>query len=113
MSDGSNLAEQIAEVRRLLEVGFTETKGQLALLLLRTETGEQRHAELAASTAEQFREVRAELEKHDLRIADGERERAAAAALVEWSKRKAVWISMGIGVAVAVVGWVLQYLGRT
>ncbi|TMR13816.1 hypothetical protein ETD86_30085 [Nonomuraea turkmeniaca] len=112
MSDGSNLAEQIAEVRRLLEVGFTETKGQLALLILRTETGEQRHAELADSVATQFREVRAELDKHAERIADGEKERAAAAALVEWSKRKAVWISIGISIALAVIGWGLQYLGR-
>ncbi|MER5649586.1 hypothetical protein [Streptosporangium sp. NPDC002524] len=105
------LAVQIAEVRRILEVGLTDLRGQLALVLQRAEHGERRHEELVKVVADMRGTFNERLDELEKRVQGGELERAKVAGVVEWSKRKATGISLGIGAAGLVLGFVMKLLG--
>ncbi|WP_433541979.1 hypothetical protein ACQP10_38145 (plasmid) [Streptosporangium sandarakinum] len=109
------LAGQLADVRRIVEVGFTETNGKLAVIALELKQGERRHEELAKTEAEHHRKVTEVLEEHDRRLQAAETSRAAeqakAQTLVDQAKRFSAWVAIGVSTLGVVVGVVIKLLG--
>ncbi|MFD9943189.1 hypothetical protein ACFWYW_14650 [Nonomuraea sp. NPDC059023] len=81
----SGLTAAVAELRRLLEVGLTEIRGQLALLLQRAEQAERRQDELTDR-----------VDRHDERLRVLEGAQAARLDAAGSSTRRATWISVVI-----------------
>lgn len=107
-----DLAGQIAEVRRLLEVGFATTNGQLALLLQRTEQGERRHDELAAKVDRQHLDITEKFDDHEDRLRACEQDRATTAGAQQHSKRQATWTALGVSTLGVVASIVFDLIGK-
>ncbi|MFD9947729.1 hypothetical protein ACFWYW_56825 [Nonomuraea sp. NPDC059023] len=108
------LAGQVADVRRLVEVGFTDTSGKLAVIALQLEQGERRHDELAKTEAEHHRSVLVVLEEHDKRLQACETNRAAekarAQTLIDQAKQSSTRISFIVATLGIVVGAVIKFI---
>ncbi|MFC4014582.1 hypothetical protein ACFOY2_45680 [Nonomuraea purpurea] len=111
-SEQAWVAGQVAEVRRIAEVGFTDVRGQLALILQRTEHGERRHAELADTVAENHRAVSERLDEHAKAIQAAAEERAAERSRVQTmadnAKRFSTWVPIAVSLVFGVLGIVLK-----
>lgn len=109
------LAGQLADVRRIVEVGLTEIGGKLAVIALQLQQGEQRHDALAKTEAEHHRQVLEVLEEHDRRIQDGDKARAAeqakAQAAAEGAKRFSTWVAIVVSVIGVVISVLLKAWG--
>ncbi|GAA2691856.1 hypothetical protein [Nonomuraea recticatena] len=106
------LVGQVADTRRIAELGFTETKGQLALILQRMEQGERRHDELASTVAENHRMVSEQLNEHAKSIQDAAQDRAAERSrlqtVADSSKRFSTWMAIGVSALFGVLGILLK-----
>ena len=92
------LALSLAEVRRLVEVGFAQVNGRIALILQRLDQVDDRHAELAEQVGE--------LED---RLAEVERTCVSRAQLADRTRQ----IIAIVTVLVAVAGTVIALLQLT
>jgi hypothetical protein len=99
----SDLALSLAELRRLVEVGFERTNGSTTLILQRLEWVDDRHAELA-QRVEQDR-VAAELRYAALegRLDAIEREAVTRTQLADRTKQIIAVVSVLVTVASAVI----------
>ncbi|WP_449060585.1 hypothetical protein [Planomonospora algeriensis] len=106
------IAEQVAEVRRIAEVGFTDVRGQLALILQQVAHGERQHAALAGTVADHHRVATERLEEHARRIQqaaeDRAAERARLQAMADNAKRFATWVTIGVSTLFGVLGIALK-----
>ncbi|MER5322329.1 hypothetical protein [Streptosporangium roseum] len=106
------LAGQLADVRRIVEVGFTEANGKLAVITLQLEHGERQREELAKTVAEHHRAATERLDEHDKRLQAGDQERAAerakAVALADNAKRFATWVAISVSTVGVVIGVVIK-----
>lgn len=78
----NELAGQVAEVRRIAEVGFTDVAGKLALIRQGQGQGE-RHAELASTVAENYRAVSKRLDEHAKAIQAAAEERSGEQTMAD------------------------------
>jgi hypothetical protein len=103
---------QLADVIRLLEVGFTKTNGQLDVIKLQLSQADQRHEALATTEAEHHRQVTAQLEEHEKAIhtlqTEQAQERTKAATETAGARRFATWVA----ICVSVLGVVISNLDR-
>lgn len=103
---------ELANVRRVLEVGFSETNGKLAVIALQLEHGERQREELAKTVAELRRTTADRLDGHEQRIQTGDQERAAerakAQTVAENAKRFSTWVAIGVSTLGVVIGVVLK-----
>ncbi|GAA2411676.1 MULTISPECIES: hypothetical protein [Nonomuraea] len=106
------LVGQVADTRRIAELGFTETKGQLALILQRMEQGERRHDELASVVAENYRVVSERLDEHARGIQAAAEDRAAERSRIQTmgdsAKRFSTWMAIGVSALFGVLGIALK-----
>ncbi|WP_043637284.1 hypothetical protein [Nonomuraea candida] len=116
MADEQNeqawVAGQVADVRRIAEVGFTDVRGQLALIRQGQEQNERRHAELAATVAENHRAVSERLDDHAKAIQTAAEERAAERSRVQTmadnAKKFSTWVPIVVSLVFGVLGIVLK-----
>ncbi|MFB4284837.1 hypothetical protein ACBJ59_56885 [Nonomuraea sp. MTCD27] len=104
-----NLALALAEVRRLLEVGFAQVNGQIALLLQQLEQVNDQHAKLA----QRVEQDRAAAETRDAameaRLDAVEREAVTRTQLADRTKQ----IIAVVGLLVTVAGAVIALIQLT
>lgn len=104
----------LAELKRTLDVGFTKTDGQLALLLQRTEAVERRvgaqdaaidRLDVRVDEVEATRVTRADLDKEMAKLrAERAEERTADNAR---SDRRVKWVTVWLTVVFSTIGIVL------
>ncbi|MEV0149672.1 MULTISPECIES: hypothetical protein [unclassified Nonomuraea] len=100
-----NLALSLAELRRLVEVGFTKVDGQNSLILQRLDQVDDRHAELARAVDKD----RADRELLEARVEVLEREAVTRTQLADRTKQ----IIAIVGLLVTVAGAVLALISLT
>lgn len=106
--DLPGLTGQLANVIRLLEVGFARTDGRLDVITMKLEQAERRHDDLAATEAEHHRQVMEILDEHDQRITAATtalaQEKTRAETQVAGAKRIATWVALGVSVLGVLLG---------
>ncbi|NYF44582.1 hypothetical protein [Streptosporangium sandarakinum] len=106
------LAGQVAEVRRIAEVGFTDVRGQLALILQQVVHGERQHAALADTVADNYRLLSERLDEHARSIQAAAEERAGERARIQTmadnARRFATWVPIVVSILFGVAGIALK-----
>ncbi|MGW2220484.1 hypothetical protein ACWCSD_36340 [Nonomuraea sp. NPDC001684] len=106
------VAGQVADVRRIAEVGFTDVRGQLALIRQGQEQNERRHAELVNTVAENHRTVSDRLDEHAKLIQTAAEERAAERSRVQTmadnAKKFSTWAAIVISLVFGIIGIALK-----
>ncbi|MFG1976968.1 hypothetical protein ACGFJC_47215 [Nonomuraea fuscirosea] len=114
--DLPGLTGQLANVIRLLEVGFTKTNGRLDVIALQLQQAEQRHDALAKTEAEHHRQVMEILDEHETSIntlkTDLAQERTKASTAAEVAVAGARRFSTWVAIVVSVAGVVISNLDR-
>ncbi|MBG0819014.1 hypothetical protein [Planomonospora sp. ID82291] len=109
------LAGQVADVRRIAEVGFTDVRGQLALILQQVAHGERQHAALATTVADNHKVVTERLDEHAQKIQEAAEaragERARVQTMADQAKRFSTWAAIGISAVFGVLGVVFKLWG--
>ncbi|MET7335906.1 hypothetical protein [Nonomuraea sp. NPDC005650] len=110
--DLPGLTGQLANVIRLLEVGFTRTNGRLDVIALQLQQAEQRHDALAKVESEHHQKVMEILEEHEQQIhglqTEVAQERTKAETTAAGARRFSTWVA----ICVSVLGVVISNLDR-
>lgn len=102
-------AAALAEIRRLVEVGFTRTDGQNSLILQRMDHADGRHTELVKRVDQDRTDTTARGEALERRLDTVEREAVTRVQLADRTKQ----IIAILGLLVTIVGVIITVVSLT